>query len=188
MASHFNFDTAFDTALFLANGVAIAVTVAVILVLTIRSFGPIDGPAGMAVAMRIGLVCLVVAQLAGGLMIYQGIGAAQAGATQLTTWGPAGIMKVPHAVGMHGIQALPGLAWLLGLSGFDAPRRRWIAAVASVGYAGLVVVSVTQTLAGLAPWDLTLLTGALLVASLAGLCGAAVAVLVGLRSAWPALT
>ncbi|MBA3373572.1 MAG: hypothetical protein H0T98_08675 [Euzebyaceae bacterium] len=188
VASHFNFDTTFDTALFIANGAAIAVTVAVILVLTIRSFKPIDGPAGMTVAMRAGLVCLVVAQIAGGLMIYQGINAAEAGAAQLTTWGGAGIMKVPHAVGMHSIQALPGLAWLLGFSTFGVARRRRTVLVASGGYAGLVAVSVIQTLAGLAPWDLTLITGALLVVSLVGFGGAAVAAVASLRGARPALT
>lgn len=182
-ASHFNFDTLLDTVLFVANGVAIAVTVAVILVLTVRSFGRVEGPAGMAVTMRTGLVCLVVAQLTGGLMIFQGLSAVEVGAAQLTTWGPAGIMKVPHAVGMHGIQALPGLAWLLGFSTFDAAQQRRIAAVASGGYAGLVIVSVIQTLAGRAPWDLTMVTGALLLASLAGFSGAAIAALSGLRRA-----
>lgn len=187
VASHFNFDTTLDAALFVGGGVAIVVTVAVILTLTVGSFGRVDGPAGMAVAMRTGLVCLVIAQLAGGLMIYQGIIAVEAGAAQLTTWGDAGIMKVPHAVGIHGIQALPGLAWLLSFSAFDVGRRRMIAAAASGGYAGIVAVSVIQTLSGLAPWDLTAITGPVLVVSLAGFCGAAVAALVGLRGARPAL-
>jgi hypothetical protein len=187
VAPHFNFDTTLDAALFVGGGVAIVVTVAVILTLTVGSFGRVDGPAGMAVAMRTGLVCLVIAQLAGGLMIYQGIIAVEAGAAQLTTWGDAGIMKGPHAVGIHGIQALPGLAWLLSFSAFDVGRRRMIAAAASGGYAGIVAVSVIQTLSGLAPWDLTAITGPVLVVSLAGFCGAAVAALVGLRGARPAL-
>lgn len=62
-----------------------------------------------------------------------------------------------------------------------------IAAAASGGYAGIVAVSVIQTLSGLAPWDLTAITGPVLVVSLAGFCGAAVAALVGLRGARPAL-
>jgi hypothetical protein len=41
-------------------------------------------------------------------MIQHGTGLADQGATEgLTTFGAAGVMKVPHAVAMHAIQALP---------------------------------------------------------------------------------
>lgn len=76
----------------------------------------------------------------------------------------------------------------MGFSTFGVARRRRIVLVASGGYAGLVAVSVIQTLAGLAPWDLTLITGALLVVSLVGFGGAAVAAVASLRGARPALT
>ena len=78
-------------------------------------------------------------------------------------------MQVPHAVGMHGIQLLPGLPWLLTLTLVAAHRRMRLVRLACAGYAGLVAVVVLQTFRGLAPWQLGVLTGLLLVVSLAAL-------------------
>src|SRR5262249_61915076 len=61
--------------------------------------------------------------------------------------------KVPHAVAMHAIQVGPALARLLGFTGL--PERRRLGLVwAAAGYGALVAVSVTQTAAGRAPFDL----------------------------------
>ncbi len=63
----------------------------------------------MAVAVRAGLLILLVAQGVGGWMIGHGVGPASEGVTQgLTTFGPAGVMKLPHAVAMHAIQIQAG--------------------------------------------------------------------------------
>jgi hypothetical protein len=63
-------------------------------------------------------------------------------------------MKVPHAVAMHAIQVLPGLAWLLSFARLPEGRRLGLVWAGSVGYGALVVVSLLQTTAGLAPLDL----------------------------------
>src|SRR5262249_57681102 len=106
VASHFNFATTLDTALFLLGGAAIAVTVTVIVVLTVLVFTRLAAPPSMAVAIRGGLVILLVAQGVGGWVIGHGGGpASPGGAPGVTPLAPPGGMKVPHAVGMH---ALPG--------------------------------------------------------------------------------
>lgn len=151
---------------------AIAVTVTVIVALTARAFGRVDGPPGMAPAIRAGLVVLLVAQAVGGAMIGTGLVALEEPGVASTTFGAAGIMKVPHAVGMHAVQVLPGLAWLLTFTGLAAQRRVRLVEMAALGYGGLVAVSALQTLRGLAPWDLGLVTAALLAIS-AGLLGIA---------------
>jgi hypothetical protein len=71
----------------------------------------------------------------------------------LTTFGAAGVMKVPHAVAMHAIQVLPALAWLLGFAALAERRRLSLVGAATVGYGALVAVSLLQTAAGLAPSD-----------------------------------
>jgi hypothetical protein len=107
----------------------------------------------LAVAVRAGL--LLVAQGVGGWMIGHGVGPASDGATSgLTTFGAAGVMKVPHAVAMLAIQVLPGLAWLLSFARLPEGRRLGLVWAGSVGYGALVVVSLLQTTAGLAPLDL----------------------------------
>jgi hypothetical protein len=62
VASHFNFDTTLDTGLFLGGAAAIAVTVTAILVLTVLAFTTMRAPASMAVAVRAGLLILLVTQ------------------------------------------------------------------------------------------------------------------------------
>ena len=165
VASHFNFATTLDTALFVVGGAAIAVTVTVIVALTVLAFTRLQAPPSMAVAIRAGPVILLVAQRVGGWMIGHGLGPASDGVTRgLTTTAPAGVMKVPHAVAMHAIQVLPALAWPTGFTGLPERRRLSLVWVAAARYAALVAVRVAQTAAGRAPFDL----GAAAALSLAG--------------------
>jgi hypothetical protein len=162
VASHFNFDTGLDTWLFLAGGVAIAVTVMVIVVLAVLAFTAMQALPSMALAIRAGLLILLVAQGVGGWMIQHGVGPASDGATTgLTTFGPAGVMKVPHAVGIHAIQVLPALAWLLSFAAIDERQRLLLVRAATLGYLALVAVSLAQTVAGVAPWQVGVATAAI---------------------------
>jgi hypothetical protein len=162
VASHFNFDASLDTRLFLLGGTAIAVTVTVILVLTVLAFTAGAATPSMALAIRAGLLILLVGQAVGGWMIEHGVGPASEGQTVgLTTFGSAGVIKVPHAVAIHAIQVLPALAWLLSFATLPERRRVGLVGTAALGYVALVVVSVLQTAAGLAPLDVGVVTAAL---------------------------
>src|SRR6266540_4019989 len=174
VASHFNFATTLDTSLFLLGAAAIAVTVTAILALTV-------------LAVRVGLLILLVAQGVGGWMIGHGVGPASDGVTQgLTTFGAAGVMKVPHAVAMHAVQVLPGLAWLLSFVAVRERRRLGLVGVATVGYVALVAVSLLQTAAGLAPLDLGVAAAVLSLLGLLLLGVASLAALLALRTPTPA--
>ena len=119
-------------------------------------------------------------------MIQHGVGPASDGATTgLTTFGPAGVMKVPHAVAIHAIQVLPALAWLLSLATLAERRRTRLVAAATLGYAALVAVSLLQTATGVAPWDVGALAAVLYLLGV-GLLGVAfVAALLALRHPAP---
>jgi hypothetical protein len=124
-------------------------------VLTVLAFTRLRAAPSMAVAVRAGLLVLLVAQGVGGWMIGHGVGPASDGVTQgLTTFGAAGVMKVPHAVAIHAIQVLPALAWLLSFARLPEGRRLGLVWAATVGYGALVVASLLETAAGLAPLDL----------------------------------
>jgi hypothetical protein len=184
VASHFNFDTGLDNWLFLAGGVAIAVTVAVIVALAVLAFTAMQAPPSMALAIRAGLCILLVAQGVGGWMIQHGVGPASDGATTgLTTFGPAGVMKVPHAVAIHAIQVLPALAWLLSFTRLPERRRLALVRVGGGGYLALVVVSLLQTATGTAPWDVGVAAAVLYLLGVGLLGGALVAVVLALRQA-----
>ena len=104
----------------------------------------------------------------------------------LTTFGAAGVMKVPHAVAIHAIQVLPALAWLLAFAALDERRRLGLVRVATVGYVALVVVSVLQAATGVAPFDVGLVEAVLYLLGV-GLLGAAfLAALLALRNPAPA--
>ncbi len=182
--SHFNFDTSYDAVVFLLGGVAILVVFGVVVTLAAFAFRRGSPDPAMTLAIRVGLVVLVVAQIVGGFMISRGIASTEADGAEVasTTVDPEGSAKVPHAAAMHGIQTLPGLAWLVTFSTHRRRRRRDIVATASAGYAGLVAVSILQTLAGRAPWDLTLVSGVLLAASVAALLGALGVTVLALRA------
>jgi hypothetical protein len=183
VASHFNFGTRLDTWLFLTGGAAIAVTVTVILVLTVLAFTAMQASPSMALAIRAGLVILLIAQGVGGWMIQHGVGPASDGATTgLTTFGRAGVMKVPHAVAIHAIQVLPVLAWLLSFATLAERRRMRLVAVATLGHAALVAVSLLQTATGVAPSDVDVIAAVLYLLGV-GLLGAAfLAALLALRN------
>ena len=183
VASHFNFTTSLDTRLFLLGGTAIAVTVTVILVLTVLAFTAMQATPSMALAIRAGLLILLVAQAVGGWMIQHGVGPASDGQTiGLTTFGAAGVMKVPHAVAIHAIQVLPALAWLLSFATLSERRRVGVVGTATLGYVALVVVSVLQTATGMAPLDIGVVAAVLYLLGV-GLLGAAfLAALLALRN------
>jgi hypothetical protein len=188
VASHFNDQTTLDNLLFvLMGGIAVAVAATVILVMTVLAFTAMRASPGMALAIRAGLLILLVAQVVGGWMIQHGLGLAEEGATDgLTTFGAAGVMKVPHAVAIHGIQVLPALAWLLSFTALPEQRRVGLVRVAVLGYVALVVVSVLQTATGVAPFDVGAAAAVLYLLGVALLGLALVAAVLALRRPAPA--
>jgi hypothetical protein len=188
VASHFNDQTTLDNLLFvIMGGIAVAVAATVILVITVLAFTAMRASPSMALAIRAGLLILLAAQVVGGWMIQHGLGLAEEGATDgLTTFGAAGVMKVPHAVAIHGIQVLPALAWLLSFAATPEQRRVGLVRVAVLGYVALVVVSVLQTATGVAPFDVGVAAAVLYLLGVALLGLALVAALLALRRPAPA--
>jgi hypothetical protein len=186
VAAHFAQGTP-DNQLFQLMGMVVVVTAAVILVVTVLAFTAMSASPSMALAIRAGLGILLVAQVVGGWMIQHGVGPADAGVTEgLTTFGAAGVMKVPHAVAMHAIQVLPALAWLLAFAALDERRRLGLVRIAAVGYAALVVVSILQTVTGVAPFDVGPVAAALYLLGVGLLAFALIAALSALRHPAPA--
>ena len=138
----------------------------VVLLMTLWSFFSLKTSSSMALAIRVGLVLLVISQTFGGMLIGNGLQKVfepetqkfvSSGIESASIFGTAGNMKVPHAVTLHAIQVLPLLAWLLFFTKWNESRRTKITLVAAVGYMGLAVVIAIQTFSGLAPIDMGLL-------------------------------
>lgn len=189
-ASHFNFSTPFDAAVFSWMGVMIGLVGIVVLLMTLWSFFSLKTTSSMALAIRVGLVLLVISQTFGGIMISNGLQKVFESETQkfvssgiesASIFGSAGNMKVPHAVTLHAIQVLPLLAWLLFFTKWNESRRTQITLMASVGYIGLATVIAIQTFSGLAAIALGLLATLVFVLSTGMIATAFALALIALR-------
>lgn len=160
--SHFNDDTPFDTTVFSIMGNLVVLIATMIVVITVWSFVRIAAPPSLALAIRAGLLLMLLSQAVGVQMIAEGG----------NTFGAAGALKLPHAVTLHAVQVLPALALLLLVSDTAERHRVRVVALGTVGYACMITATMVQTYGGRSPLDvgvvpvvLALIGFALLVAS-----------------------
>ncbi len=176
--SHFA-SAGIDEALFIAAGISIAVVGVILVAVTVSAFRRPILPASMAVAIRVGLVLLLIGQGLGGAIIANGTAVDRPPTeADLAVFGTAGAMKVPHAVALHAVQVLPLLALILGYTTLTERRRTQMVIAGALGYGLLVVASMAQTFSGPGPLEpsvtgsLFALTGvAILVAAFAATIG-----------------
>jgi hypothetical protein len=143
VASHFNESTPFNTTVFNLMGFLVMLVALTTIFVTIRSFWPMEAPASLAWAIRLGLVLMLVSQAVGVQMITEGG----------NTFGAAGALKVPHAFTLHAVQVLPALALLLVIAEFTERQRLEIVALGGIGYGLLIGSTMVQAYAGLAPLE-----------------------------------
>jgi hypothetical protein len=181
--SHFNTSTPFDAVVFSTMGASVAVIALVIVAVTVWSLRSLRAPRSLALAIRTGLVLLVVSQAAGYAIIANGqsileqesVDTPAATTRDLSHVGEGGALKVPHAATIHALQVLPALAWFSQFVAWSERRRTRLVGAAAAGYIGLCLVSVWQTARGLGATSLDPLASVVVVAS-AGLVAAAFAV------------
>ena len=168
VASHFNRSTPLDAFLSDVTGVLILWVMLIAVDLTVRVFRqPIALPADMLLAVRAGLVLLVISC---GLGIWVSIngGLRQAAGLEPDRYGVAGVPKFPHGIVIHSLQWLPMIAWAARQTGIAVARRWWLVTTATVGTVFLGVYALLQTLEGRTRFDTTPATAAVLAAALAG--------------------
>ena len=148
MASHFNRTTRLDSLLYDAMGLLILWVTAVIVMITVRFFRqPVSLPTAMLLAVRAGLVYLVISCLLGiwvgingDLRVQQGLPPEQ--------FGQAGVPKFPHGVVIHALQWLPLLAWATTRANFSATTQLRLVSLASRATGLLLVYALAATLLG----------------------------------------
>ena len=166
--SHFNAATALDAALFGTMGLAIVILWVAAIVLTVALFRHRFADGAFGWALRLGMLLTVIGQATGGLMTAptraqldaarstglkvsgaHTVGAPDGGpGLPLTGWSREhGDLRVPHFIGMHAVQVLPALAWLLiPIASMEARRRTVLAAAAA--YTALFAFLLVQALNG----------------------------------------
>ncbi len=168
VASHFNQSTAFESIVSATMGWLILVVSLGILAITLRSLKPLQASPSVALAVRFGLILLVLACLLGWLA--QVIGEAElAAGRNPETYKKAGVLKFPHGMPLHAIQVLPLLAWFTGIAGWNKQNRLLSVWMGGIGYLLITAFSLEQTFLGRSRYDLTFSSGLLLVTGLLAL-------------------
>jgi hypothetical protein len=141
--SHFNIATAFDAAVFNIMGIAIALNTAAIVLFwwIIRRDTP-PRRAGYIWGIRLGVLLFLVASIEGGLIVGNNahtVGAADGGpGLPFVNWSTEyGDLRVAHFFGMHALQALPLLGFVL-----DRTTRSRQPSVNSVARNSVIAVSI----------------------------------------------
>jgi len=132
MTSHYNINSAFDAAIFSVMGTTIFVnTIAMAVFLWILRRDTPSHRAGYIWGIRLGVAIFLLASLEGVMLVTNGahtVGAPDGGpGLPFVNWSTsAGDLRVAHFFGMHAMQALPLLGFLLDRLG--APARNLVIA------------------------------------------------------------
>ena len=154
--SHYNVSSGLNAALFGLMGLFIAVnTLMTAWALYLAWHYQPHGPAGYVWGMRLGMLVFLVGSVLGGFMIHNmqhTVGAPDGGpGLPGLGWSThAGDLRVAHFLGMHALQALPLLGWVLSRAlPQQATALTWTGAAL---YAGAVAGLFMMALAGRPLW------------------------------------
>jgi hypothetical protein len=198
VTSHFNYSTPFNAAMFGIMAVSILLLLLASLVVLVLLWRQPFSDAPLGRALRIGMLVSVLGASTGGLMVQptpeqranfqkthrlpisgaHTVGAPDGGpGLPLTKWSTRhGDLRIPHFLGLHAIQILPLLLWLLRRRrpAWDAALLTRVATVLGASYgaaAGIllwqalrgqsIVEPDASTVAALATWLLLTVTGLL---------------------------
>ena len=197
--SHFNVSTPLHTVLWGVMAVGISIVWVMTLLVGVALFRSTLGDQARSVAIRAGVILALVGMALAFLMSsptaqqlddFQGIAGAHtvglpdggAGIPILGWSTESGDLRIPHFIGMHGLQALPIVVIVLeALSRrwprlLDSVRRLRLVWIAAAVYAAVVALVTVQALAGESiahPSGLTLLAGSAIAVLAAGVSAAA---------------
>ena len=168
--SHFNVGTAADAALFRIMGLAIVVQTLVSTAVAVALWRQRFEDAGLGWALRFGMWITIAGALTGGLMTRptaaqleaaragermtiagaHTVGAADGGPGLVGTgWSTEhGDVRVPHFFGLHGLQALALVAFVLARLRLARKARAHVTLVAAASYATLYMILLIQALRG----------------------------------------
>lgn len=154
--SHFNVTTPFDGAVFGLMGVLIGINSILALWLTVLTF---TRPAAihplLLAGVRWGLIVSFAGVLVGAVMpprLQHSVGVPDGGpGLPFLNWSrEGGDLRVAHFAGLHALQALPLLAWLLLRTA--TPRGEWLLALAGAAWLGFTILLFLQAIARKPLW------------------------------------
>jgi hypothetical protein len=140
--SHLNRSTAPDAAIagmLAVGGAVLIVVLGWFAAVAVRR--PVDGPADMCLAVRVGLGVLMTGLGAGAAMIARGVVEQRSGTTPSQVYADIGFLKGFHGVTLHAVVVLPALALLLEHTPMAARTRTSLVIAASCAYGAAALVA-----------------------------------------------
>jgi hypothetical protein len=149
-ASHFNYKTGFDTAVWGVMSKVIILVALALAVLLVWSLVQSRGTPAARIAIVAGLSAIMVSGYIGYGMAAVGEAAAAATGHPPATivFGAAGSAKLAHALGLHGLQILALPAIGLGLRPASTRTQVAVMVVATAGYASVFAAVIATAYAG----------------------------------------
>lgn len=149
--SHFNIGSAFDAAVFSVMGIAIMINTALVMMLLVLFLkAPEPMPRAVLAGIRLGLLLFLIGSFEGGMMVAANahtVGVPDGGpGLPLVNWSTeAGDLRAAHFIGLHALQVLPILGWLLSRKSDHAGLTtvRIVALVWGLLFAGLTWLAVS---------------------------------------------
>ena len=168
--SHFNFSTPFNGVLFVIMGVAIVAQTFISIAVAVAFWRQGFEDSAMGWALRLGMIVTIVGALSAGFMTHptaaqlaaahagQGMpimGAHTVGAPDGgpglsgTGWSTEhGDLRIPHFIGLHALQVLPLIAFVMRRRRLNSDTRVRLTLTAAGSYFTLVVLLLMQALRG----------------------------------------
>jgi hypothetical protein len=149
--SHFNSDTIFDGGVFALMGVAVALNTLMVAAVLWRFIAePPELATSYIWGIRLGLVVFIIGSLQGFLIasrMAHTVGAPDGGpGLPFVNWSTEyGDLRVAHFVGLHGLQVIPLVGYVLAGGSAPSNRHTW-SLVVVFGVAGLVMGVMAWTL------------------------------------------
>ncbi|MBP1154303.1 MULTISPECIES: hypothetical protein [unclassified Paenibacillus] len=152
--SHFNLETPFDASLYSIMGITIViVTVTAIILLIYLLVTRLNLAPHLALALRMGLFISIIGSVIGGYMAGNNrhtVGGQDGGeGLFFLNWSTLlGDLRVPHFFGLHALQLIPLITYLVTLRVKSPSRKLWISWIVSLLYLGFVGFSFIQAAQG----------------------------------------
>ncbi len=179
--SHFNYTTTTDVIVFVFMGISVVVLSVGLLITTVWTFVEPPTDPTVRLAVRAGMLVMLTGLGIGQWMIELGNDFFEeyGRVPERMVAGEAGTPTFPHAMAFHGIQLFIGAALISGLGGLAPRSAQRVVRLVVAGYAVLLLWSIVQAAAGVAPLDLGSPVTVLVVVGAALLAAAGVLLLTG---------
>ena len=153
VASHFNNATEFDSRVDLAMFVLICIAGAGVFYFFVRCFGKLDLDPDYAIAIRSGMLLLMISCVIGFVISSYGYQRVSANLPPEIVE-ESGVTKFPHGIAIHALQILPGIVWVMRRFSFRRESKNLVVWCLSISFAIQIAFAIYQTVNGYSRFQL----------------------------------